>query len=104
MNKRKVGQYYYPIEYPSLDVHYNCIYSVTYNKIYYGCPKNCSVCVQWRKKSEIWKAFHFFPIHCHFCCGAGVLEDFYLENIFIMCKDCNKKLNKRRKEFRQFHQ
>jgi hypothetical protein len=104
MNKRKVGKNYYPIEYPSLDVHYNCIYSIDYKRIYYGCPKNCSVCKQWRKRGEVWKAFHFFPIHCHFCCYAGIKDDFYLENIFIMCKDCNKKLNKRRKEFRQFHQ
>ena len=103
MKNRKIGTSNYPIVFPYLDTHYNCIYSLDSKRIYYGCPKNCSVCVQWKKKGEIWKGLHFFPIHCHFCCATGINGDFCLENIFIMCKDCNKKLIKRRKEFRQFH-
>jgi hypothetical protein len=103
MKYRTIRRNNYPIEVPSLDAHYNCVYSLDSKRIYYGCPKNCSVCVQWKKKGEIWKAFHFYPIHCHFCCATGISDDFYLENIFIMCKECNEKLNKRRKDFRQFH-
>jgi hypothetical protein len=102
MKYRKIGRTNFPIEYPLLDLNYHCIYSQTYNKIYYGCPKNCKICKQWKKKGDIWKGFHFFPIHCHFCCYAGMKDDFYLENIFILCKNCHTKLNKRRKELNNF--
>lgn len=104
MNYRKVGRYEFPIEYPLLDNKYNSIYSITNNKIYYGCPKDCSVCKLWRQKSEVWKGLYFFPIHCHFCNYSGEIDDFYIENIFILCKNCKCKLDKRKKEFRQFHQ
>ena len=46
MKYRKIGRTNYPIEYPLLDSNYHCIYSLTYNKIYYGCPKNCKICKQ----------------------------------------------------------
>ena len=87
---RKIGRNNYPIEYPLLDVYYNPLYSVTYNRIYYGCPKKCKVCKQWKKKGEVWKGLYFFPIHCHLCEYAGNQEDFEIENIFILCKNCLK--------------
>ena len=51
---------------------------------------------------EVWKGIHFFPIHCHFCCYSGMQDDFHLENIFILCKNCHNKLVKRKKELNNF--
>lgn len=97
MNTVKVGSTTYPIEYPLLHKYYNPIYSKTYNKIYYGCPRNCNICKDWNKKSQIWKNFTFFPIHCHQCSFAGNIEDFERINIFIVCKNCNSLIKKRKK-------
>lgn len=97
-DKVKVGRKIYTIKYPTLHRYYSAIYSMTFNEIYYGCPKNCLVCKDWKKKYEIWKVFTFFPIHCHFCQYAGNKEDFELENIFIVCKKCHKVIKKRKKE------
>ena len=102
MRFRKVGRHSYPIQYPSLDNYYNAIYSITYNKIYYGCPKQCLVCAEWKKKNQIWKVFAFFPIHCHFCCYAGNTEDFERVNIFIVCNRCYKNLVTRKNKLLYF--
>tara|TARA_Y200000002_G_C22583019_1_gene621723 strand:- start:116 stop:427 length:312 start_codon:yes stop_codon:yes gene_type:complete len=97
MDTIKVGSNIYKIEYPTLHNNYNPIYSKTYNKIYYGCHKNCKICKEWNTKSQIWKNFSFFPLHCHLCQYAGNIEDFEKINIFMICKNCNLLIKKRKK-------
>ena len=96
-NQIKIGRYRYTIKYPTLHSQYNALYSITHKKIYYGCPKSCNVCKKWNKKNQIWKVFSFFPIHCHFCQYAGNKDDFELENIFIICKNCHETIKKEKK-------
>ena len=50
MDTIKVGRNEYKIEYPLLHKYYNPLYSITYKKIYYGCPRNCKLCQEWKKK------------------------------------------------------
>ena len=102
MDKVKVGDNIFTIKYPLLHKNYNAIYSITSNKIYYGCPKTCSICKEWNKKNQVWKSFYFFPIHCHLCMFAGDTEDFEKENIFIVCKKCHNLIKKRKKELLTF--
>lgn len=99
MTIRKIGRKNYNIKYPTLDKYYNSLYSQTYNKIYYGCPKHCKTCKLWNKPNQIWKIFHFFPIHCHFCGFAGNEDEFMLENIFVLCKNCKLEIKEKKKQF-----
>ena len=94
---RKVGRIEYPIECPILDKNYHALYSITKKRIYYGCHKNCELCKQWSKPNNTWKSFSFFPIHCHFCHEPGHTDDFWIQNIFVMCNGCYSKMNKERK-------
>lgn len=101
-NEVKIGRHRYTIKYPLLHRYYNALYSITFNEIYYGCPRNCKICKEWNKKNQIWKVFSFFPIHCHFCQFAGYKEEFERVNIFIVCKKCDQLIKKRKKDLFTF--
>ena len=103
MDTIKVGRNEYKIEYPLLHKYYNPLYSITYKKIYYGCPRNCKLCQEWKKKGQIWKTFEFFPVHCHLCMEPGNTEDFERVNIFLICLKCNEVLKKRKKSLLRKH-
>lgn len=66
-------------------------------KILEACDsKKCKVCQEWREKSNIWKTFFFFPLHCYICEFAGKSDEFEIiheetGNATLVCKICYKK-------------
>ena len=69
----------------------NKLYGVSSGKTYYACKKNCPICIEWKKPTNIWKSLTFFPYHCAGCNFAGYPDDFHIisDNTFVClkCKD-----------------
>lgn len=96
MNQIKIRDKKITIKYPILHKKFNALYSLEKNEIYYACSKNCKICKEWKK--QIWKTDIFFPYHCHLCESAGYSEDFKRINIFFVCSNCSKDIQKRKKD------
>jgi hypothetical protein len=64
-------------------------------KVLEACDsKECSVCQEWSKKTNIWKTFHFFPLHCYNCEFAGKSDDFKIIHRIMGTLVCNQCYNK----------
>ncbi len=73
---------------------YNKLYNKDYTKTYIACSRDCKICKIWRKPTNVWRTFEFFPYHCINCEFAGYPDEFYLFNErAFMCYPCFTKAN-----------
>lgn len=81
---------------------YNIVYAGKEKIPILACPKDCSVCKEWRTQFQIWKFSIFCPVHCYKCQYAGYCDDFdIVGKRVIVCIKCSDKYYKYLKFYRK---